>query len=146
MPQLYPVFELPELYAQDEESKRSYLPAPMFDFTAGDFVRDGANRITRCEGKEAYRQWCEKMLSTQLDACLAYPDCGVDGENALLEERREAAQAALEKTIEEALARHPATRRVKAFHYTWKSDAIVVGFTVESVDWAAFDMNLNVTR
>lgn len=143
---LYPAFELPEVYGEDEERKRAYRPAPLFNFETGDFVRDAMGRVAFGDGKAAYEQWCVKMLSTQFSACLAYPDLGVDGEGALVETGRAAIQAALEKAIIEALMHHPATRRVKEFSFEWDSDAVKASFTVESVNWAAFDLEMNVLR
>ena len=69
--QLFPVFDLPEI-PDTEELEERYSPSAYFDFEKGDFVRDGAGKIKKSEGKDAYIQWCLKVVSTERYSCLAY--------------------------------------------------------------------------
>ena len=50
---LYPVFEIPAMQASDDTEEQVFLPAPLFDFDTGDFVRDGANRVVMVNGRDA---------------------------------------------------------------------------------------------
>ena len=66
--QLFPVFDLPEI-PDTEELEERYSPSAYFDFEKGDFVRDGAGKIKKSEGKDAYIQWCLKVVSTERYRC-----------------------------------------------------------------------------
>lgn len=142
---LYPDFPVPIAQQQDPETQ-PYLPAPMFDFEAGDFVRDGANRIVMCDGHEAYREWCLKVLNTQLGASMAYVGIGIDGERAMAQPTRQATESHITRSITEALSMHPGTQRVKDFRFEWESDALHVSFTIDAKDMASFDINMNITN
>ena len=37
-----------------------------WDPAEGDFVRDGANRMVECDGREAYSIWCFKIAQTEI--------------------------------------------------------------------------------
>ena len=120
---LFPVFEVPELETQTQDRNRLYKPSVFFDFEKGDFRRDGANRMTVATGKEAYIQWCRKVVMTERDAFLAYStDIGIEGEAALAESDRAAVESALEKTITEALMVNTHTEYVRGFEFTWSGD------------------------
>ena len=71
--QLFPVFDLPEI-PDDPEYEERYRPSVAFDFEKGDFVRDGSNKMVRADGREAYMQWCWKVVQTEREAFLAYSD------------------------------------------------------------------------
>lgn len=62
---LYPVFEIPAMQASDDTEEQVFLPAPLFDFDTGDFVRDGANRVVMVNGRDAFMLWVLKTLQTQ---------------------------------------------------------------------------------
>lgn len=141
---LYPVFDIPTTDLEDEENQISYLPAPMFDFEQGDFIRDPLNRVVMCDGREAYQQWCTKMIGTELGACIAYTDCGISGEDAMAELTREGIQTAYQRTITEALMMHPNTERIYDFEFEWSGDEMAIAFTVEGKDRAIFGINMNV--
>ena len=145
MANLYPVFAVPTAN-KSTVTERTYKPCPMFDFSTGDFVRDGANRIVYADGKEAYVIWVEKVIRTQKNACLSYPEIGIEGEEALSESSRAAVQTVLERTITEALLVHPATERVYDFLYKWHSDVLEISFSVKPRSWAAFDVTFNVVK
>lgn len=142
--QLYPVWEIPTLTTTNEDAERVFKPSPLFDFDIGDFVRDGANRVVMVEGRDAYILWVLKTLKTQQGACLSYMDAGIDSEDAMSETSREAVQSAFERTITDALLRHPCTERVFEFVYEWDADALSITFVVKPRTWAAFDVAMNV--
>lgn len=133
---LFPVFDVPELETQTQDQNRSYKPSVFFDFEAGDFRRDGAYRMTTATGKEAYMQWCRKVVMTERDDFLAYStDIGIEGEEALAEGDRAAVESALEKTITEALMVNTHTEYVRDFEFTWSGDELRMTFTVKGKEW-----------
>lgn len=133
---LFPVFEVPELETQTQTKTRKYKPSVFFDFEKGDFRQDGAYRMTTSTGKEAYMQWCRKVVMTERDACLAYStDIGIEGEAALAEGDRAAVESALEKTITEALMVNTHTEYVRGFEFTWGADELRMTFTVKGKEW-----------
>lgn len=141
---LYPVFEIPSLRPISTDEEQTYKPAPLFDFEAGDFVRDGANRVIMADGHEAYKTWVLKVLKTQTGSCLSYIDTGIDQEGALVEANREAVESAFERTISDALLRNISTERVYDFDFSWDVNVLDVSFRVKPKAWAAFDVQMNV--
>ena len=142
--QLYPVFELPTSYGTFEEAQRSYSPAPMFDYDAGDFVRDGAHRVVYGDGREAYREWCMKILHTRQGGALAYASMGLGGEFSPTLQNRLAYQTQYTREVTEALKQHPNTEAVRDFIFSWIADEMHVKFTVQGQNIAAFDIEMNV--
>ena len=143
--QLYPVFDVPFADAiESQDAEQEFKPAPLFDYDKGDFVRDGANRVVMVDGREAFKNWVLKTISTQRGSCLAYPDIGIDYEGALLAPTHEAVQSALERTISEALLSDPHTDRVYDFEFKWQADSITVSFTVQPKSWAAFNIEQTI--
>ncbi len=141
---LYPVFDIPAQTGATQAQTQRYHPAPCFDFDAGDFVRDGGGRVVMCDGEQAYRQWCHKMLLTQKGACLAYTALGVAGEEAQRESTPAAVRSALERAISEALLAHPGTKRVSDFSYEIQGEVLRIAFIVYPYDMAAFTMDYTV--
>lgn len=142
---LYPTFNIPDdTGGRPVDDTPAYLPAPLFDHQAGDFVRDGRNRIVMADGLETYKGWVEKSLQTQHGAALAYLDIGVDYEGAMSESEPSAVMAELERTITEGLLMHPMTERVRDFEFTWDNDTLTVSFTVQGRGLPAFDINMIV--
>ena len=140
MPSLYPTFNLPKVAVRNiEPAKRTYRPAPMFDYDSGDFVRDGAGRLVMADGKEAYMEWCLKQCVTERGTKLAYSDkIGVEMVAALKDGEADpgAVQSAIERTITEALMIHPATEYVRKFKFGWDGGShLLVTFVVKGYDW-----------
>jgi len=140
MPSLYPTFNLPKIIINStNQNKRSYRPAPMFDYDSGDFVRDGAGRLVIADGKEAYMEWCLKQCVTERGTKLAYSDkIGVEMVAAVKDGEADprAVQSAVEKTITEALMIHSATEYVRKFKFSWDGGShLRVSFVVKGYDW-----------
>ena len=141
---LFPVFEVPEIETPTQAEKRKYKPSVYFDFEAGDFRLDGAYRMTASTGKEAFMQWCRKVVMTERDAFLAYStDIGIEGEAALAESNRDAVESALEKTITEALMVNVHTEYVRGFEFTWEADELKLTFVIKGKDWGEATMNVH---
>lgn len=135
MPNLYPVFEMPELIEQQQaQSEPEYPKSYLFDFEKGDFVLDGAGRIVIADGHRTWVQWCIKAVMTERFAYLAYSqNYGTEIDTALKQPSRQAVEAELERTITEALLVDPRTEMVRDFQFTWKGDQLEVAFTAVPV-------------
>lgn len=143
--QLFPVFDLPEI-PDTEELEERYSPSAYFDFEKGDFVRDGAGKIKKSEGKDAYIQWCLKVVSTERYSCLAYSsDIGVELDQ-VVEADRAAAESIIERTITEALMMHRATEYVRDFSFLYKADEVYVTFTVKGYPWEEEQLKTKITQ
>lgn len=135
MPNLYPIFEVPEIVEQQQtEPAPKYGKSWLFDFEKGDFVVDGAGRIVIAEGYTAWVQWCVKTVLTQRFAHVIYSfDYGTELEEALKQPSRKAVEAELERAITEALLADPRTEMVRDFTFEWEGDIVKVSFTAVPV-------------
>ena len=133
---LFPVFDVPEISAPTQSETRTYKPILFFDYDKGDFRLDGAHKMTASTGKEAYMQWCRKVVMTERDAFLSYStDIGAEKEAALAEGDHAAVESALEKTITEALMVNTHTEYVRGFEFSWRADALYLAFTIKGKEW-----------
>lgn len=132
---LFPVFDVPEVVGKGTE-RQKYNPSVYFDFELGDFRRDGAHRIAVADGREAYMQWCRKMVETERFSCLAYGmDTGVEMYDALGRGDHGAVESAVERTITEALMANPKTEYVREFEFNWSGDGLSVSFTIKGKEY-----------
>jgi len=143
---LYPSFDIPiqDSIAVDDESTREFKPAPYFDFDKGDFVTDGMNRVVYADGKEAFKQWIQKMLYTPYLSCLAYMGCGIELDEAMHCTTRAETESTLSTSITETLMKHPCTERVYDFQFGWRGDQLFMRFTVQPKAWPAFDVSRTI--
>lgn len=133
---LFPVFDVPEIQTPTPAEEQKYKPSVYFDYTLGDFKRDGANKIVTAEGKEAWMQWCIKTVLTERLSCLSYSsDIGAELDEALKQSDTDAVNSELERTITEALMVNPKTEYVRGFEFTWDSDGLHCEFTVKGKEW-----------
>lgn len=132
MPNLYPVFDMPEIIEQQQtEPEPKYGKSWLFDFGKGDFVIDGSGHVVEADGHTAWVQWCVKTVMTERFAYLTYGwDYGVEIENALKQTNRAAVEAEIERTITEALLVDPRTQVVKDFQFTWEGDQLKVSLVI----------------
>lgn len=135
MPNLFPVFEMPELVEQQQTAPNPEYPESyLFDFEKGDFVRDAAGRIAVADGHRAWVQWCVKTVLTERFACLAYGwDYGVETEKAMKQSSRAMIETEIGRTITEALLADPRTELVRDFSFKWQADELFVSFTAVPV-------------
>lgn len=147
MADLYPSFDIPvnSTTTLVEEQSRRFKPAPYFDFSLGDFVRDGAHHVVMQDGREAYKNWCEKILYTEYGSCLSYLGVGIDLDSAVSAPSRSAAESILTRTITETLSRHPCTDKVYDFSYTWLGEAVYLTFKIQPKSWANFTIEHTIT-
>lgn len=133
--QLYPVFDVPELNTQTTPEKEHYRPSVFFDFEAGDFLRDGANRMVEATGREAFMQWCMKTIATERDAFLAYSTrIGTEMEYAAAQPDHASVEASVERTVIEALMVNPKTEYVRDFVFSWAGTTLSGTFKVKARD------------
>lgn len=132
---LFPVVQVPEFIPQNTRYDMEYRRSAKWDPVTGDFVRDGANRIVECDGKEAYAIWCFKIAQTERYRCLSYPDSiGVEMERALDNDDIETVESMVQRTITEALMVNPRTEDVLDFEFSWEGDSMHCKFKVKGID------------
>ena len=133
---LFPVFEVPEFKEDSSEYEVQYKRSAKWDVQSGDFVRDGANRVAECSGREAFMIWCYKTAQTERYACLAYPpEIGVEMEVALEDDDEMTVESMVERTITDALLVNPRTEAVQDFEFSWNGDEMHCRFQVKGADW-----------
>ena len=133
---LFPVVQVPEFTPQNTRYDMEYRRSAKWDPVTNDFVRDGANRIVECDGKEAYAIWCFKIAQTERYRCLAYPgSIGVEMERALDNDDVETVESMVQRTITEALMVNPRTKEVGEFDFSWDGDTMRCSFLVTGVEW-----------
>lgn len=131
---LFPVFDMPDLQEEEEPVVR-YQPSVFFDFEKGDFALDGAHRMAKADGKDAFMQWCLKVVETEREACLAYSeDIGTEIEELPGSGSWEEIENEIEETITDALMVHKCTEHVSDFQFEHTADSIVVSFVVKGYD------------
>lgn len=140
---LFPAFDLPEETEEQEDEK--YYPSVYFDFEKGDFRLDGSFRMVQADGREAYIQWCLKMLETEREAYLAYSDqLGVEFEALHNTPTREERESDIEETIIDALMVHPCTEYVRDFEFEHHADSCTVTFAVKGFGYDEQPMKLEI--
>ena len=135
---IYPTFNLPSLSApRTSAAQKTYKSSLNFDYDLGDFVRDGANRITTCDGHEAWLQWCLKQLATERYTKLSYSSkIGTELVSAVRDESDpESVRSSIERTITEALLVNPAAEYVREFDFTFEGDSLYITFYVKGKEW-----------
>lgn len=133
---LFPVVEVPEFIPEDMGYDTQYKRSVRWDPAAGDFVRDGANRMVECDGREAYAIWCFKIAQTERYRCLAYPDSiGTEMERALDNDDEKTVESMAQRTITDAIMVNPRTEEVRDFVFCWDGDNMHCKFKVKGIGW-----------
>lgn len=128
--------DVPEFLEENSEYDTKYKRTMKWDAEKGDFVRDGANKVVECSGREGFMIWCLKTAMTERYACLAYPDeIGVEMEDATDDDEPEIVESQVERTITEAIEVNPRTEFVGDFNFTWDGDVMHCTFNVKGVEW-----------
>lgn len=133
---LFPVVQVPEFTPENIGYDTKYRRSAKWDPAAGDFVRDGANRMVECDGREAFAVWCFKTAQTERYRCLAYPDSiGAEMERAMDNDDEETVESMVQRTITEALMVNPRTEDVLDFEFSWDGDNMRCRFKAKGVGW-----------
>ena len=145
MANLFPVFEVPETKLNTAAEEQKYKKSAYFDFEKGDFVRNGTNNIVEASGREAYKQWCEKVVMTERLTKLAYSHrIGIETDELWSLTDKKAIESAIEATITDALMVNNKTDYVRDFEFNWDSNnSISVIFTVKGKEWEEFSLQTN---
>lgn len=130
---LYPFFDVPDIVDSQTAELSIYHPSLLFNFETGEFEITGTGQMIYSDEKEAFRQWCIKMIKTERRAHLAYSDdLGVELDEAVRAGPREAIESEIERTITEALSVHERTESVSDFEFEFAGDEVKVKFIVEA--------------
>jgi hypothetical protein len=130
---LYPVFEIPDMSAQTQDSRATYGKSWQFDFETGTFVTNGGNRMVEADEAAALMQWCIGACMTPRGEYLAYSNqYGIDIDEVRNQPTRKAMELALERTITEAILINPRIDSVKEFRFEWCADGVYVSFEIQS--------------
>lgn len=133
---LFPVVKVPEFIPESQTYDTVYRRSVKWDPEAGDFVRDGANRMVECDGREAFAIWCFKVAQTERYRCLAYPDTiGTEMERAMDNNDEKTIESMVQRTITEALMVNPRTEDVLDFEFSWDADTMHCRFKVKGTEW-----------
>lgn len=133
---LFPVVQVPEFTPENTGYDTQYRRSVKWDPVTGDFVRDGANRLVECDGREAFAVWCFKIAQTERYRCLAYPDSiGTEMERAMDNDDEETVESMVQRTITEALMVNPRTEDVWDFDFSWDGDHMHCTFKVKGAGW-----------
>lgn len=145
MANLFPVFEVPETKLTTTAEEQKYRKSVYFDFDKGDFVRNGTNNIVEASGKEAYKQWCQKVVMTERLTRLSYSHkIGIETDGLWNLTDKKAIESTIETTITDALMVNNKTDYVRDFEFFWDNDNIVsVTFIVKGKEWVEFNVNVN---
>lgn len=134
--QLFPVVKVPDFIPESMRYDTKYRSSAKWDPAAGDFVRDGANRMVECDGREAFAIWCFKVAQTERYRCLAYPDSiGTEMERALDNDDERTVESMVQRTITDALMVNPRTEEVRDFVFSWDGDNMHCTFVVKGIQW-----------
>lgn len=133
---LFPVVDVPEFAPENSEYDREYRRSVKWNPAEGDFVKDGANRMVECSGREAFAIWCYKIAQTERYQCLAYSnDIGTEMERAMSYDDEKTVESMVARTIEDAIMVNPRTEWVRDFEFSWNGDNMTCTFRVKGIDW-----------
>ena len=121
-----------------------------FDYTTGDFMRDGKNKMLDSTGIKSWESWCINCLHTERYKHLAYStDFGIDIAAAMAAGSREEAESILTREITEALLADPYERTayVEEIEFDWTApDAAAVHVRIHGVDDVTIDITAYITK
>jgi hypothetical protein len=133
-----------------EENETGFRNGISFDYTTGDFRRDGKNKILDSDGIESWKSWCINCLQTERSKHLAYSDgFGIDLDVVFRSNTREEAESQLIRQITEAIMADPYQRAkyVPDIEFTWKSpDEICAAVTIQGIDDVTIDIIAYITK
>lgn len=121
-----------------------------FDDLAGDFRRDGKNKLMDSDGIESWKSWCINCVQTERYKHLAYSsDFGIELDKVFAAESRAEAESVLVRQITEAIMADPYQRAqyIEDIKLSWRSpDAIAAEVTVRGIDDVTIDITAYITK
>ena len=154
MPNLLPdgfTTEVVELSELTPKKPIGYKNGVKFDYKkAGDFVRDGRNRLMDSDGVESWQSWVINCMETQRYKHLAYStDFGIELDKVFAAASRAEAENILTRQITEAIMADPYGRTdyVAGLTYTWTDpDAVRVDATLHGINDVTIDVTAYLTK
>lgn len=150
---LFPIgYENEVIEAADlEESKTiGYRNGVSFDEQAGDFRRDGKNRMLDSTGIESWQSWVINCLETERYSCLAYStDFGIELDAVFAATSREEAESILTRQITEAIMADPYGRTdfIEEIGFDWTApDSVEVHLIIHGIENVSIDVLAYLTR
>ncbi len=142
---LITTLEVPAVSKTGDIYDRDYKPSMMWDIEAGDFIRDGANKIVEEDGRKAYMAWCVKMSCTERFECLAYRGSigdmlGAEMETATYDDDHATVESMMARTIRETLMVNPRTISVDNFAFSWDGDTVTGQCRIKAYNMDPFTM------
>lgn len=133
-----------------DESAGRYRNGIAFDYEAGDFKRDGKNKLLDSDGIESWKSWCINCLQTERYKHLAYSsDFGIEMDPVFNATSREEAESHLTRQITEAIMADPYERAkyVPEIEFTWEApDEIRADVTIQGIDDVTIDIVAYITK
>jgi Protein of unknown function (DUF2634) len=128
---LYVPFVMPPTNRQVEAAERQAVVRTKsfaFDYSVGDFVRDGTGRIAKSDGPQKVASWAIKTLLTERFAWLIYPHrYGVEFDQAMQGgQPRGIAEGVVRRTATEALMQHEHVQAIQGIDFSWYGDQLTV--------------------
>lgn len=153
MPNLFPeAYETEVIEPQDLEATSTigYRNGIAFDDEAGDFKRDGKNKILDSTGIESWKSWCVNNLQTERYKHLAYStDFGIETEPIFRTESREEAESILIRQITEAIMADPYERAeyVESIALDWTApDSLTAHVVIQGKEDITIDITAYITK
>lgn len=138
--------------AEDIEAEEpvGYRNGVSFDYTTGDFHRDGMNKMLDSDGIESWKSWCINCLQTERYKHLAYSGgFGIDMDAVFRATSHDEAESILTREITEAVMADPYQRTayVEGITFDWTApDAVHVAVTIRGVDDVTIDITAYITK
>lgn len=127
-----------------------YRNGPAFDNEAGDFCRDGMNKIMDADGIESWKNWCINCLRTERYKHLAYSsDFGIELDAVFAATSRDEAESILIRQINEAILADPYQRTdyIETIDVKWVgTDSLLVSVTIHGIADVTIDITAYLTR
>lgn len=134
----------------EEDRPIGYRNGVAFDYLAGDFKRDGKNRMLDSDGVESWKSWVINCIQTERYKHLAYgTDFGIELDKVFAAESREEAESILVRQITEAVLADPygRTAYVEDIELEWtEPDSLAVQATLHGLDDVTIDVTAYITR
>ena len=153
MANLFPTgYETETVMPEELESDKpiGYRNGISFDDRAGDFRRDGMNKILTSNGVESWRSWCVNCIQTERYKHMAYnSDFGIELDKVFAAKTRDEAESILTRQITEALLADPyqRTEYIDKIEYDWTApDAVVANATVYGIAGVTLDIIAYITK
>lgn len=145
---LFPTFDVPTIAERPETLAADYKESVYFDMSTGDIVLDGTGRVKMANSRDAWLQWCMKMIASERGTLRAYPSAKIGVEMEPISELpdRASKESAIETTIKEALMNDPSRRTVDVnnFEFVYGVDSMHVTFDIIGADGYTGGMTVEV--